>query len=93
MAARPMKQPEIVLARWIDPFTSHGWHSAESLAQEITDLAHRECVSIGFLVHRTKDAIGLAESLSPTGQIGCVTWIPRAAIRSMETLRKASKGD
>jgi ABC-type nitrate/sulfonate/bicarbonate transport system ATPase subunit len=88
-----MKQPEIVLARWVDPFSSHGWHTPDDLQREIDGLAHRECVSVGFLVHRTKDAIGLAESLSPTGQIGCVTWLPRAAIRSMETLRKASKGD
>jgi ABC-type nitrate/sulfonate/bicarbonate transport system ATPase subunit len=87
-----MKQPKIVLAHWIDPFSSHGWHTPESLEQEVAGLAHRECVSVGFLVHRTKDAIGLAESLSPTGQIGCVTWLPRAAIRSMVTLRKASKG-
>jgi hypothetical protein len=87
-----MKQPKIVLARWTDPFTTHGWHSAESLAQEIAEIAHRECVSVGFLVHRTKDSIGLAESLSPTGQIGCVTWIPRQALIGMETLRKARKG-
>jgi len=86
-----MKRPKIVLARWTDPFTTHGWHTSESLAQEIADTAHRECVSIGFLVHHTKDSIGLAESLSPTGQIGCVTWIPRKALIGMETLRKASK--
>ena len=86
-----MKQPKIVLARWIDPFTTHGWHSQESMAQEFADFAHRECFTVGFLVHTTKDSIGLGESLSPTGQIGCVTWIPRAALRSMETLRKASK--
>ena len=87
-----MKQPKIVLARWTDPFTTHGWHTQESLDTEIADVAHRECVSIGFLVHRDKNSIGLAESLSPTGQIGCVTWIPRKALLSIETLRKSSKG-
>lgn len=88
-----MKRPKIVLARWIDPFSSHGWHTPKSLEQEIAEQAHREAITVGFLVHRTKDAIGLAESLSPTGQIGCVTWIPRRALVGMETIRKASKED
>jgi len=86
-----MKQPKIVLARWTDPFTTHGWHTSESLVQDLAEVAHRECVSVGFLVHQTKHAIGLAESLSPTGQIGCTTWIPRKALLGMQTLRKASK--
>jgi len=86
-----MKQPKVVIVRWIDMNRFHGWQYLDALKKDVAAMKGKECVSVGFLVHQDKHSISLAESLCWTEQVGCTLWIPRSGILSMETLRKASK--
>jgi hypothetical protein len=87
-----VKQPKIVLVRWIDQNRFHGWQHADALKKDVAGMKGKECVSVGFLVHHDKTSISLSESLCWTEQVGCTLWIPRKALIGMQTLREASKG-
>ena len=89
-----MSLKRIVEVEWEDSNAVHGWHKGED--DEYTTSA---CVSVGYVVDERDEAISLAESLDtspdrPNVKIhnhGCVTTIPRSAIRKVTELSRKRK--
>ncbi len=83
----------IVEVEWEDSSVHHRWHSDEAV--HVT----APCKSVGYVVRDDKEAMSLAESLdvSPplkdttTSGFGCVTTIPRSAIRKVTELNRARR--
>ena len=81
----------IVEVEWEDSNAVHGWHKSED-----NDYTTSPCVSVGYVVDDRDEAISLAESLDqspdkPNVKIhnhGCVTTIPRSAIRKVTELSR-----
>lgn len=68
---------------WEDSSETYGWHDIEPLSAEPV-----WCVSVGFIIRQTKEAIVLALSLGNLGsgmnQANGIMTIPKSAIRSMK---------
>jgi len=76
------KQNEIVFVEWID---SKGITNQWEYLDEIEPMKPDKCLSVGFLLEKTKEYITIAQSLGQTQVIGR-TAIPCCSIRSIKKL-------
>lgn len=79
-----VRRPKILLVRWIDSHTTHGWHHKEEY-----DARPAKCESIGYLLSETKDSLTLAQSRSR--ESGGIPWadfitIPKVSIKKRTEL-------
>ncbi len=82
--ARRKKYP-LVMVKWIDSATTHGWQHPEELEQ----IGPAEITSFGLLVRETKYFIVI--STSETNAYGTVAHpmaIPRVAIRKLRRIKR-----
>lgn len=84
---RPRLPYKLVLVRWEDsaqPISAWQWIDNYEVPEIV------ECVSVGYLIAETKNAIALAPNVGDIkrdrGQASGIIRIPRAAIRGMTTL-------
>ncbi len=82
-----MKKIRFVKVTWVDSVGAGGWHTVPDGEFEKFMSQSLVCRSVGYLVYRKKDRIGLAQS---TG-VGGTNWsnlmvIPRCAIQKIENL-------
>ena len=67
-----------VWVEWVDSNQRHGWHSPEDVQPD-----KMECITLGFLVGESEDAVQIADSVSALGSAGCIVTIPRCAITKL----------
>lgn len=79
-----MKKYRKVLVTWHDAVTKTGW---EEPADAVVDHHTQECESIGYIIHRTKKDIVLAQTISQDGQINGRITIPLIWLRAIQTLK------
>ena len=68
---------------WIDSMATHGWTNEYSKPASIT--------SVGYVIEDNEQGIVLTESINhvpDSRKYGCVTAIPRSAIRKTRVIRK-----
>lgn len=83
----------IVEVEWIDSSATHGWHN-DSQHPRLSP-----CRSVGFVLRDDDEQILLAESLDETdpdptttiARFGCVTVIPRCAVKKVRDLGRKRK--
>lgn len=71
------KRVEIAVVDWLDAAQHPGWSES---AEELTVARVR---SVGYLVHRDKDCIKLAQSVAEDTSVADVLVVPRKWIRRM----------
>ena len=75
-----MTKPLPVLVIWIDSaYHEAGWE----LIDEARALTPKRCISVGFLIRKTKKRLVLALSITE-GQAGGLLVIPRCAVLSVK---------
>ena len=84
---RPKLPYKLVLVQWEDgaqPVSAWQWIDQYEVPEIV------ECVSVGYLIAQTKNAVALAPNIGDIkrdrGQASGIIRIPRAAIRGMTTL-------
>ena len=78
MKSRPLK-----LIEWVDSTTTARWQDTRDIRTTPS-----RCATVGFLVHSTKDAITLAQSLDRDGgDVNATMTIPRGCIKSIRNVK------
>lgn len=80
---RILKKKEILLIKWID---SHGITSEWEFKDELKPLKPCECMSVGFLVEKTREYITIALGDSETQYLGRLT-IPMRSVIKVKILK------
>lgn len=74
-----MKNRKVVQVRWADIVAGGGWRS-EDAARKSQPAA---CVSVGYVLRRTRSTLVLASSWSEDGEVLQTIVIPRGAVKSV----------
>jgi hypothetical protein len=79
-----MKKYRKVLVQWRDAVTAMGWedHGAAIAGHEA-----EPCESVGYVIHRTKTNLVLAQTVSGDGQINGRITIPIDWVNTIQTLK------
>jgi hypothetical protein len=75
-----MKCP-LVLVEWEDAFSTDEWTDLDQLERGCLS-----CVTVGFLVHRSKKTLIVAGTVSKDGQGCCVMHIPARWVKRVQKL-------
>lgn len=75
---------DIAKIEWIDSCHFSGWRQEH----EYRDTQISRCVSVGFLIRKTKTEIVFAQSYSDTGNYAEITAIPIQAIKKITILER-----
>ncbi len=73
-----MRRFPVVWVEWVDSVAASGW-----VADQYAVSHNLACISVGFLVAESEEAITVAASISSAGQIDCPITIPRCAITGL----------
>ncbi len=79
MSRDPFKYP-VYRVKWEDSRTVVGWHAPEN------DPEQTLCVTVGFLITRSRSLVRLAGSVSGDGTVCDEMIIPRSVVTEMERL-------
>lgn len=74
-----MKKYRKVLVVWHDAVTAMGWENHDDA---VVNHGTQGCESIGYLIHRTKTDVVLAQTISHDGQINGRVTIPVVWLRA-----------
>ena len=79
------RKPKLVEVCWLDCVVEEGWtYGDDKVDKWAHDAGAAECWSIGYLLHRDKDAVTLATTIDAERKGACnLTRIPRRSIVGM----------
>ena len=75
---------QIVKVTWLDSMSQDGWRDEEYAGE----LAPSTCLTVGWMLTKTKGRVTLAASRSDSGNCSQVIAIPRKCIVSIKTLEE-----
>lgn len=82
-----MKPPQVEVS-WVDSISYSSWRSIDEALEK--DLA--QCMTTGYLIHKTNDLIAIAGSIEGIDgddmQVGDVMYIPLVAVREIAELER-----
>lgn len=81
-----MSRLPVVSVRWTDAHSVDEWTMADDLPK-----TGKECVSVGFLVRKTKACLTVAGTGSEDGDVCCTIIIPKAWVRGIKYLKEKGK--
>lgn len=81
-------RPPLIEIEWEDSIGDGAWHSPADTAEYVKRTVHEDhsvCYTAGYVVHRSRKAIVLAQSLHGDNRGGLWT-IPRRMVKSIRKL-------
>lgn len=80
------KQHKVVIVRWLDTATAHGWEAIEEAK------AHQPmpAISVGILLQDDSTGVVIAQSLVQDGDVNEISAIPRGMIQALSCVGTAS---
>jgi len=75
-------RPPIIEVHWVDIASFPGWSTLEEAITSTT----MECISIGYVIHKDKKSVVMAQTIADNGDVGEILCIPTSVIRELREI-------